>query len=111
MSSGCRKTVGFELFKLETEKPGWKRVDKLGDRIILLERGTSLSLQASGLEGFQENYIYFTDGYDPCEEDKYKGMVVGCYGLQGGNMKQILSCSPCAESAWPGPTWVTPCLW
>ncbi|KAJ4781750.1 F-box protein SKIP23 [Rhynchospora pubera] len=109
-TDGYRKTVGFEVFKLENGDQGWTRVDKLGDRIIFLERGTSVSLPASGLEGCERGCIYFTQGYEPYEEDK--GMEIGCYALEGNYTRHLLCCHPDAKSTcWVAPKWITPCLW
>nr|CAD1838463.1 unnamed protein product [Ananas comosus var. bracteatus] len=78
----------------------------IGDRILIVERGTSMSLPASGLAGCKGNRIYFTDEYDVCSEGQITGgLDFGVFCLEDGSVQRLPCYPQDAESLWPFPSW------
>ncbi|XP_072960189.1 F-box protein SKIP23-like [Typha angustifolia] len=108
-----RRTHQFEVFMLELDvrESRWSRMESLGDKILFVERGSSISLPAAGLEGCKGNCIYFSDDYDVYLKDHVKTPDVGVFSMEDGNVQQLECYTPGTKSWRPFPTWIVPYLW
>ncbi|KAK1289843.1 hypothetical protein QJS10_CPB18g01508 [Acorus calamus] len=60
-------TKGFEVYRLDSERKTWERVESLGDRALFVGYNRGISVSSSASEYYhpmcKENAIYFTDNH------------------------------------------------
>ncbi|EHA8590286.1 F-box protein [Cocos nucifera] len=98
------RTIGFDVYKLELENPGykWTKVKSLRDQALFLGRGHSLSIHASESQKCKANCIYFLDdNFDYCMLTIPKCSDTGIFNMTNGSIEPL----PVA------PLWSTPAIW
>ncbi|KAE7996979.1 hypothetical protein FH972_001655 [Carpinus fangiana] len=106
------RTKQFFVYKLDSIRNTWEKVESLPDRAVFLGGNHSLSLSTSDLhEGCESNTIYFTDdNWDQMNEDYlYGGHDLGQFNLASGNLQTgVQCCCLWSERMDPPPFWIIP---
>lgn len=102
------RTKQFHVYKLDSIRNTWEKVESLPDRAMFLGGNHSLSLSIADLRGCESNTIYFTDdNWDQMNEDYlYGGHDLGEFNLTRG-ISEIFS-QRCDERIDPPPFWIIP---
>jgi hypothetical protein len=106
------RTKQFLVYKLDSIRNTWEKVESLPDRAMFLGGNHSLSLSTSDLhEGCECNTIYFTDdNWDQMNEDYlYGGHDLGQFNLASGSLQTgAQCCCLCSDRMDPPPFWIIP---
>ncbi|KAL3629324.1 hypothetical protein CASFOL_026546 [Castilleja foliolosa] len=119
---GCRyMTIGFDIFKYDSEKGKFKYLDSssLGDLAIFVGKHShSVAIQATEFPGVKPNSVYFTDAYgtgnlngdDSDYNRQICGHDIGIYNYQD---KTVSPCYypcdvPSVKMTLPAPIWFFP---
>lgn len=100
------RTKQFLVYKLDSTRNAWEKVESLPDRAIFLGGNHSLSLAISDLQGCESNTIYYTDdNWDQMNEDYlYGGHDMGAFNLTHGNSEAFSQY--CFGRIDPPPFWI-----
>ncbi|XP_059458451.1 putative F-box protein At5g38270 [Corylus avellana] len=106
------RTKQFHVYKLDSIRNTWEKVESLPDQTMFLGGNHSLSLSTWDLhEGCETNTIYFTDdNWAQMNEDYlYGGHDLGQFNLASGNLQTgVQCCCLYSERMDPPPFWIIP---
>lgn len=111
MMWNCVCNLSCDVFRANLTRLEWTKVENLGDRVLFLSHGSSISVSASEM-GCKGNHIY----YIPTKHERLNAVRKVCkrtapfVEFKLGSDEMIPHSIPACSNFVVGCTWLTPCL-
>jgi hypothetical protein len=100
-----RRTIRFDVFKLDEKEKKWVKLSTLGDRVLFVDQECSFSASASDLHVAKGNCIIFTRNslYGRCD-DLQSAMRI--FHLNRDHVLRLSDYPDFIKLFWPPPKWI-----
>jgi hypothetical protein len=100
-----RRTIRFDVFKLDEKEKKWVKLTTLGDRVLFVDQECSFSASASDLHVAKGNCIIFTRNslYGRCD-DLQSAMRI--FHLNRDHVLRLSDYPDFIKLFWPPPKWI-----